>query len=131
MPLSEREQQMLEQLERQLHQEDPRLATQLAESPRTAVPVRRIVLGAVLGVAGLAVILWGVSAQLVLVGVLGALLLGAGILVLTGRGKPSDADRPAGSARRSSGGAPAARAGQGTFMDRLEQRWDERRREEP
>ncbi|MEO4039565.1 DUF3040 domain-containing protein [uncultured Micrococcus sp.] len=124
MPLSEHEQRMLDQLERQLNDEDPRLATQLAETSRPALPVRRIVLGAVLGVVGLLVILAGVSTHLLLVGVLGTLLLGAGILVLTAR-------RPAQAARPGRSGRPTPDAGRGEFMSRLEQRWDERRRREP
>ena len=127
MPLSEHEQRMLDQLERQLNDEDPRLATQLAETSRPALPVRRIVLGAVLGVVGLLVILAGVSTHLLLVGVLGTLLLGAGILVLTARG-PAQAARPGRSGRS---GRPTPDAGRGEFMSRLEQRWDERRRREP
>ena len=123
MPLSEHEQRMLDQLERQLNDEDPRLATQLAETSRPALPVRRIVLGAVLGVVGLLVILAGVSTHLLLVGVLGTLLLGAGILVLTARAGPgrppralraSDPGRRAGRVhvppRAALGRAPAPRA---------------------
>lgn len=121
MPLSEHEQRLLEQLERQLHAEDPRLASTLADQrPAAGVGVRRLVAGVALAVVGLAVVVLGVSLHQILVGVLGAVVVGAGIFVLTSRG-------------RAATGAPAARparragAGRG-LMARLEQDWDERRR---
>lgn len=126
MPLSDHEQRVLEQLERQLNADDPRLATRLADSGRPAVSVRRVVLGAVLAVVGLAVVLAGVSTQLVLVGVLGTALLGAGILVATmpHRGD-ADAARPA---APSAGRADRSRTRGSSLMARLERDWDDRGR---
>ena len=126
MPLSDHEQRVLEQLERQLNADDPRLATRLADSGRPAVSVRRVVLGAVLAVVGLAVVLAGVSTQLVLVGVLGAALLGAGILVATmpPRGGAA-AGRPAAPA---AGRADRSRTRGSSLMARLERDWDDRGR---
>lgn len=123
MPLSDHEQRVLEQLERQLNADDPRLATRLADSGRPAVSVRRVVLGAVLAVVGLAVVLAGVSIQLVLVGVLGTALLGAGILVAT---MPHRGDADA--ARPSAGRADRSRTRGSSLMARLERDWDDRGR---
>lgn len=127
MPLSEREQRMLDELEAQLRTEDPRLDTHLRDSRPGGVSVRRIVLGVAIAVAGLAVVLLGVSLQNVIVGVLGVALMGGGVYVLTSRGRgdasgTGHADGGAG-ARASAGGKKKESA----FMSRLERQWDERR----
>lgn len=131
MPLSEHEQRMLDQLEHQLRTEDPRLATQMADTRRDPVPVKRVVLGAVLAVVGLLVIVLGVANQLVPVGVLGALVVGAGIFLVTTRprgGHTAGADRPGpGRGGRPGGGRPEGGRPGGDFMGRLERRWDARR----
>ena len=126
MPLSDHEQRVLEQLERQLNADDPRLATRLADSGRPAVSVRRVVLGAVLAVVGLAVVLAGVSTQLVLVGVLGAALLGAAFRVspCPPRGAAAAARRAAHAAGR----ADRSRTRGSSLMARLERDWDDRGR---
>ncbi len=127
MPLSEREQRMLDELEAQLRTEDPRLDTHLRDSRPGGVSVRRIVLGVAIAVAGLAVVLLGVSLQSILVGVLGVALMGGGVYVLTSRGR-GDASAAQGSdaaATRNGGGAGAKK--ESAFMSRLERQWDERR----
>ncbi|MEV8231381.1 MULTISPECIES: DUF3040 domain-containing protein [Micrococcus] len=121
MPLSEHEQRMLDQLEQQLRTEDPRLATQMADTGRHRLPVGRVVAGAVLAVVGLLVVVLGVANHAILLGVLGVVVIGAGIFLLTTRPR-AVASGPV--ARRS--GAPR-RQGGGDFMGRLERRWDERR----
>ncbi|MDY6055572.1 DUF3040 domain-containing protein [Micrococcus sp.] len=122
MPLSEREQKMLDDLERQLHAEDPRLATQMRSQTPGRVPVGRIVLGVALALAGLAVVLVGVSTHLLIVGVLGVLVLGAGVFVLTSGARTPQAPAAAGSA------APRPGCSGDSFMARLERDWDERNR---
>lgn len=126
MPLSEREQRMLEELEAQLRAEDPRLATHLRDTRPAGVSVRRIVLGVALAVAGLAVVLWGVAVKLVAVGVGGAVLIGAGLYIVTTRDRTA-ASRDAGADGRSAAGGTRR---EGAFMARLERQWDERRRQE-
>ena len=127
MPLSEREQKLLEQLEQQLSADDPRFASSMSESTGSGFSTRNLIIGAVAGAAGLAILLWGVSSQLIWLGLIGLVVLAAGIYLATSRPRrgssettPRDpAQQPAG-ARRSS-----------AFMTDLEQRWDERRRQEP
>ena len=80
MPLSEHEQRMLDQLEQQLRTEDPRLATQMADTGRHRLPVGRVVAGAVLAVVGLLVVVLGVANHAILLGVLGVVVIGAGTL---------------------------------------------------
>ncbi|OFR90152.1 hypothetical protein HMPREF2863_07640 [Micrococcus sp. HMSC067E09] len=125
MPLSEREQRMLDELEAQLRTEDPRLDTHLRDSRPGGVSVRRVVLGVAIAVAGLAVVLLGVSLQNVIVGVVGVAVMGAGVYVLTSRGSGDSSE-----AGRADAGARAAAGGkkkESDFMSRLEQQWDERR----
>lgn len=124
MPLSDHEQRVLDELERQLYADDPSLASQLS-TPRGPAPVRRIVLGAAMMLAGLAVVLVGVSTHLVVVGVLGAVLLGGGILVLTSR--RASASRAPGAPAAGDGGPHAGRR-RGGLMDRLDREWDSRGR---
>ncbi|MCT2007018.1 DUF3040 domain-containing protein [Micrococcus lylae] len=125
MPLSEREQRMLDELEAQLRTEDPRLDTHLRDSRPGGVSVRRVVLGVAIAVAGLAVVLLGVSLQNVIVGVVGVAVMGAGVYVLSSRGSgdSSGAGRADAGARAAAGGKKKESA----FMSRLEQQWDERR----
>ena len=124
MPLSEHEQRMLDQLEQQLRTEDPRLATQMADTGRHRLPVGRVVAGAVLAVVGLLVVVLGVANHAILLGVLGVVVIGAGIFLLTTRPRAVASGASGPEARRS--GAPR-RQGGGDFMGRLERRWDERR----
>lgn len=124
MPLSEREQRMLDELEAQLRSEDPRLDTHLRDSRPGGVSVRRIVLGVAIAVAGLAVVLLGVSLQNILVGVLGVALMGAGVYVVTSRGRGGDGPRRADETQAVRGGAKKKES---AFMSRLERQWDERR----
>jgi hypothetical protein len=126
MPLSEYEQRVLEQMERQLTSDDPRLATTLTSSGRR--PVLRYVLGAVGAVVGLLLLVIGAAASLVWLGVLGFIVMFAAVAVAftkprksgpAGVVRPdgSTAPRPAQSARK-----PAKKG----FMDRIEERWDRR-----
>lgn len=133
MPLSEREQQLLEQLEQQLSDEDPRFATSMREPDRPSLSTRNIVLGAVLAALGLGVLLWGVSAQLIWLGVIGVVAIAAGIYVASLRPARGGEDSSTGSTgrRRTPAGSGAATASSSSFMSGLEQRWEERRRQDP
>ena len=61
MPLSEHEQQMLEQMEQALASEDPRFAHQMRGGTTLAVRRRRLVLGILGVVIGLALVVVGVN----------------------------------------------------------------------
>ncbi|MGX5359512.1 DUF3040 domain-containing protein [Kocuria sp. KH4] len=118
MPLSEHEQQLLAQLEKQLHADDPRFVTSMGSRAVRGASTRNIVLGIVIAVVGLLVLLGGVVLKLILLGVLGFVVMGAGVYVATLRsGKP----RPEGAGGK--GGAPRRSS---PFLQNLEQRWDQR-----
>lgn len=128
MPLSDREQQLLDQMERALLQEDPGFATSMRGGPRKARNRRRVAIGVGGVIVGLGIVLLGVTIQQVVVGAIGfALMVGAVIYALTdGRPKLQAVPTPG------SGGTGSKtrrkNAGQG-FMNKLEERWEQRRNE--
>lgn len=145
MALSEREQQMLEQMEQALRAEDPHFASQMNGSPRRPEDRRRLALGAIGALAGLGLVILGINTNM-WVGVAGfALIVGSialaaaprrpegsepGLGVVTEDGSVArPARRPRAPRRRlglQKGSGPARGS---SFMERLEQRWDNRRRD--
>lgn len=135
MALSERERQMLEEMEDAIRAEDPRFASQMNGARSGRGDRRRVVIGVVGAVAGLGLVLMGINTTL-WVGVAGFAVIVASVAfaVTPGPSGPSsglgvvDTDgkvkrsRP----RRSRKTGPA---GKGTFMQRMEQRWDHRRQQ--
>lgn len=129
MPLSDREQQLLEQMERALVEEDPKFATSMRGGPGHARNRRRLVIGIAGVVVGLAVILLGVTIQQVLVGAAGfAVMVGAVVYAATDK-KPT---LQVVSGTGQSAKAQKKRRGRTStsFMQRMEERWDKRRDEE-
>ncbi|HEY0187174.1 MAG TPA: DUF3040 domain-containing protein [Cellulomonas sp.] len=123
MPLSEYEQRVLEQMERQLTSDDPRLANTLTSRGRR--PVLRYVLGGLGAVVGLLLLVVGAAASQVWLGVLGFVVMFASVAIAFARPRrsgPLGVVRPGGAVSR----APAAPRKKG-FMNRLEDRWDRRR----
>ncbi|MEQ4520491.1 DUF3040 domain-containing protein [Pseudarthrobacter sp. B907] len=119
MPLSEHEQKLLEQLEKQLHEDDPKFASSMGSDPGRSWSTRHLVIGVLGALAGILLLLLGVSMQLIVVGVLGFVVMGAGVYFAT---------------MRNSGGRPTAAGGRksgkprSSFMSNLEERWEERHR---
>lgn len=131
MPLSEHEQRLLEQMERALHAEDPRLASALRHGSGRSVDGRRVFLGALGVLVGLAALLGGVITALVVLGVAGFLLMLAGVLLIGSALKApktevgSTSGATARGSSKSSAGKPAK--GNSSFMARVEDRWRRRR----
>jgi uncharacterized membrane protein YgcG len=149
VPLSEHEQRVLEQMEQQLYAEDPRLASTLKSTAASGAGVerRRLVLGVLVALAGLALVLAGVMTQMIWVGAIGflAMVLGGAWAATPGRhGRPKlgvvGAD---GRPRRGGGGSGGGGGGGGRgprsprrpsgggFMQRMEQQWDRRKEQGP
>lgn len=130
MPLSDREQQLLEQMELALSAEDPRFANQM-RGGAAAARRRDWVLGGVGAVVGLGVVLLGVTAHNMWLGGAGfAVMVAAVLWALTPRRRRGLAavradGTTAAPHRRPPGGGRPARSG--SFMDRLEERWERRR----
>ncbi|MCH8561714.1 DUF3040 domain-containing protein [Nesterenkonia sp. YGD6] len=133
MPLSEREQRMLKQLEEQLQSEDPSFASSMQDSPTGKLNVRNIVLGALVAVLGIVVLLVSIYNQWIPVGVIGFLIMGAGVYYATTGGTSGNSrGNGGGNGGGGGGGGPrsSAPSPSGNFMTGLEQRWEERRRQD-
>lgn len=120
MPLSEYEQRVLEQMEQQLRSDDPKLAD--AISGAAVRRPRNVVLGTLLGLAGIGLLVAGVATSIVVLGIIGFLAMFAGVMLAISR--PKRVPPPATEAgnvhelKRKQGGG---------FMSKLEDRWDHRR----
>ena len=124
MPLSEHEQKLLEQLEKQLHEDDPKFASSMGSDAGRSWSTRHLVIGVLATLAGVVLLLFGVTIQNIFVGVLGFVVMGAGVYYATMRGAAAGKAKSSGAARKS--GKPRS-----SFMSNLEERWDERHRGEP
>ena len=135
MPLSEHEQHLLEQMEQAMYAEDPKFASAMRGRTPKARQRRRLLLGCVGVLIGLVLVVLGVARSLIPVAVVGF------VLMLVGAAFAAAPERKAGPVgmvgrdgspvpRRGRGGAtraPRPVKSSGTFMQRLEQRWDRRR----
>ena len=148
MPLSEEELRLLEQMERALVAEDPKLASTLRGTKLRKQARRQMLLGLVAFVIGIAVLMGGVILSKTFVGVLGfVIMLGSAYLALNSyknrnralsNTAAASADPAAGlrvvQGGRTSRTRPAAGRGrtprqpkQGSMMERFEERWRRRR----
>lgn len=125
MPLSEQEQRLLEEMERGLyHNDSDFVATVGGSSLRPNY--RSIALGVLLVVAGIGGLIAGVAVQQLWIGILGFVVMFAGVLLATSPGKAARRLSGPGFSGAQSGRKPAARPSGRGFMDRLNERWDRR-----
>jgi len=139
--LSEEELRMLEQMERALVEEDPKLASTLRGTSFQRAARRRMIVGGVILLAGIGLLIVAVLLDLsalvqTVVGVLGfVVMLGGAILALTSARNPGASAPKVRASGRSGfgvvdGGRPhrPGRQRSGTpFMQRMEERWRRRR----
>ncbi|HVE64377.1 MAG TPA: DUF3040 domain-containing protein [Mycobacteriales bacterium] len=139
MPLSEHEQQLLDQIERALYAEDPKFASTVRSSDLKTHLVRRIRRASVLLVAGLVALVVGAALSQWALGVAGfVLMLGACLVIvrsLQGFGGRDGSPRSSRPARRKSQrpmsvhSEPGERGGMlGKIEARWKRRWEERDR---
>lgn len=130
VPLSEHEQQLLEQMEQALYAEDPKFASQMQGAGARAAARRRRVIGVVGVLLGLGLVLVGVNTTM-WVGVAGfAVMVASVAFALTPpRGRAKLGTVQADGSVRPVASSPRARSpkASGSFMHRLEERWDRRR----
>lgn len=122
MPLSEEELRMLEQMERALVEEDPKLASTLRGTAFRRAQQRRAVGAGVVFAGGIALLMTGVVSGLWAVGIIGfVVMLGSATIGLNAlRGRPLTVSVHPGDDRRQ---GPRV----GSFMERVEERWRRRR----
>lgn len=122
MPLSEQEQRLLDEMERQLLRNDADVVS--APSGARTWSYRNLVYGAVLLIVGIGGLVAGVSVGGmvgIIVGVVGFAAMFAGVMFAISPGRQASPeathpDRP----------APGGRPSQAAFMDRMNERWDRR-----
>nr|WP_297424375.1 DUF3040 domain-containing protein [uncultured Actinotalea sp.] len=128
MPLSEYEQRVLEQMERQLSSDDPKLVNTF--QGRASHGLRRWVLVSLGALVGLTVLVLGAATSNPLVGVLGFVVMFVSVVLAFSpprRGGPSGVVGADGAVRRPN---PAARPARSSgLLQRMEERWDRRRDE--
>ena len=116
MPLSEHEQRLLDEMERNLYGHDADVtSTSFVGMPRPNYPA--IILGVIIALAGLGGLIAGVMLQNVFIGIAGFAAMFAGVLVASRPGAPAPASSTGTRPQKSSGSS---------FIKRMEQRWDER-----
>lgn len=124
MPLSDEEARLLAQLEQSLAAEDPEFASTLRGSKLIAHN-RRIAVGCAIGfIAGIAMLLGGAVSQMTWLGVAGFVIMVATayFFVRAWRRGISGADEPS----RPTSGRPASPKSSGSFVERMEERWQRR-----
>jgi hypothetical protein len=129
VPLSEHEQRLLEQMERALYAEDPKLASTLRGADLRAHHRRRILLGFLGFLVGVAILIAGAATSIALIGVLGFVtMLASAWWVTTGwRARSAPAASPGVTPITSARGHRAGRSRTAGAMDRIEERWRRRR----
>jgi hypothetical protein len=121
MPLSEHEQHLLEQLEKQLHEDHRFASTMKSASTAGNYSTRNLALGALIGIVGLGVLIYGVSSQLIIIGVLGFIVMFGGVyLALSRKGGTKKTGVPGTTKNPQKSG----------FMSDLESKWEQRKRDE-
>ena len=139
MPLSEEELRLLEQMERALVEEDPKLASTLRGTAFRRSARRRAIAAGVCFVIGVAVLMTGAVAQQPVVGIVGfVIMLASATIALTAmRGQQAQAADPRAShpshgftvidGGRSGKTRRPRRTPGHSFMERMDERWRRRR----
>jgi hypothetical protein len=138
VPLSEEELRMLEQMERALVEEDPKLASTLRGSSFRRNARRRAVLAGFVFLIGIALLMTGAVMSMPVVGIVGfVIMLGAAMVAVTSfRGSGQQPAEPKDTAFEGFGVIDGGRSGRGrsrrsshdtSFMHRMEERWRRRR----
>jgi len=142
VPLSEEELRLLEQMERALVEEDPKLASTLRGTTLRSAARRRAIAAGACFVIGIVVLMTGVISELTVVGIAGFVIMLAsatfGLAQLRGqRSAPTQSTaRPAPGGNGSTGftlihgtggRTRRPRRTSASFMDRMEERWRRRR----
>lgn len=126
MSLSDSERRSFEELEAQLRESDPQFARKIstASSFQGKMTTRNLVIGTLILLAGVVLLLAGISTSLTLLGVAGFVIMGAGVYFATTKTGNSH------SAHSGSGSNGSKTKTTSPFMKRLEDSWEERRRQE-
>ncbi len=124
MPLSEQEQRLLEEMERSLYQNDSDFVARVTR--RQGRPTYTTIAVGVLGaLAGVAVVVVGLVIRQPLLGILGFVIMLAGVLFALRPGMRAPKAKPGRTPKSGRPSGPKSSSG-GSFMDRMNERWDKR-----
>jgi hypothetical protein len=128
--LSEHEEALLQQMEEALYAEDPRFASRIEKTKSRARGRGRIVVGAIAGIAGLGLVVVSAMTSLIWLGAVGFAIMVAGIVyaITPSKTKLAVVEGNGTSRPRAKGASSAPK--RGTFMERMEERWERRRRDQ-
>lgn len=118
MALSEHEQRLLDEMERRLYQSEADLLP-AGTGVRRRLNYRSLVLGILLALVGVGVMVGGVAAQQLWLGLIGFAAMLGGVLLMFSKGSEVDTVAEQDSGRQS-------KAQKESFSERMERRWDER-----
>lgn len=130
MALSEHEEALLQQMEEALYAEDPRFASRIEKTKSRGLGRGRVVAGVVAGVAGLALVVFSAMSSAIWLGAVGFAIMVAGIVYAITPSKTKLAAVAADGTPKPRPGKNKASAKQASFMERLEERWEKRRRDQ-
>lgn len=118
MALSEREQQLLDEMERRLYQSEADVVQ--TATARTRLNLRSLVLGILVVLAGIGALIAGAALQMPWLGLLGFVVMLGGTLLAFSK-------RESGVSQAEAPGKPAASARSGeSLSERMNRRWEER-----
>ncbi|QIK64433.1 DUF3040 domain-containing protein [Leucobacter viscericola] len=118
MALSEHEQRLLDEMERGFYRSEADVM-QTASVRRTRTNYRSLVLGIVVCIVGIGVLIGGVAAQQLWLGLIGFAAMLGGVLLMFARG-PEAEETPEGDSSKKKAEERES------FSERMERRWDER-----
>lgn len=118
MALSEHEQRLLDEMERGFYRSEADVL-QTASTSQHRVNYRSLVLGIIVAVVGIGVLIGGVAAQLLWLGLIGFAIMLGGVMLMLSRSAEAEV---------STDDLPPSRAKESreSFSERMERRWDER-----
>lgn len=124
MALSEHEQRLLDEMERGLYQSEADVM-QTVSGSRRRVNYRSLVLGIILALVGIGVLVGGVAAQQLWLGLIGFAAMLGGVLLMFAPGEADSVDALSGSPGKP-GNSRKEHTPRESFSERMERRWDER-----
>lgn len=125
MPLSEQEQRLLEEMERSLYQNDSDFVARVTR--RQGRPTyTSITLGVLGALAGVAIVILGLVMRQPLIGIVGFVVMLAGVLFALRPGMRTPRSKQTPRTPSSGGGSRGSSPSGGSFMDRMNDRWDKR-----
>lgn len=125
MPLSEHEQRLLDEMERELYQNDAHFAAKVS-GVRVRAPYTFVILGVLVVFLGIAVLIGGVILKQPLIGILGFGVMFVGVILAVN--KPKRASLP--NANDAQARRNASQHSRTRFMDRMNERWDKRQNDQ-